>query len=317
MDFNNLLQKYLEGKSTVAEARQLFTHLKLLPASHFDQAMREAWEELQQNPPPRFTNQDELTRRVIEQIRVNAAPTHPIWRLWLPYAAATALLMIIGVTVWWASRPQLVYRTAYGETETVVLPDSTIATLNANSSIHYSHKNSQSPRKVILQGEAFFKVKPMAIDENSVKFIVHTDNLNIEVLGTEFNVHHRRGNTEVVLEEGKVRVSNESQEVILVPGERVELKEGETQLTKRAIELAPYTSWRNNVLVFENTSLQEIARLLEDNYNYRVVFEDTVAAKKSFQGTFPLNDISILLRTLEKSVDIRHNTRTLYISSND
>jgi len=313
MDYNNLLRKYLDDNCTPEEAQQLFNYFKTLPASAFDDTMLRAWNKLQQSTVPSFANRHNLAERVVRQIQVERK-TPQARQPWLRYAVAASLIFTTGLLVWWITRPQQVYRTNYGETKTIMLPDSSVVTLNANSSLRYSYQKEQNIREVSLQGEAFFQVKALSLNEVAVVFAVHTDNLEVEVLGTAFNVLHRHGDTEVVLEEGKVKVSNESQELLLGPGERIALKEGETQLTKQVIELAPYTGWRNNLLVFEQTSLHEIARLLEDNYNYQIIFEDDTVAEKAFQGTFPIDDISVLLKTLEKSVDVRYEGKTLYIS---
>ncbi|WKN44702.1 FecR domain-containing protein [Tunicatimonas pelagia] len=315
MDYNNLLQKYLDGDCTPAEAQQLLSYFKSLPASHFDETMLRAWKKLQQDTPPPFANRYDLAERVVQQIRAERSPVPQTKRRWLRYAATISLLIMAGLVTWWLSRPQFVYRTTYGETKTIMLPDSSLVTLNANSVLAYSYQKEQGAREVSLQGEAFFQVKPLTASGVAVAFAVHTNNLEVEVLGTAFNVLHRHGGTEVVLEEGKVKVSNESQELMLDPGERIELKKGETQLTKQSIELAPYTSWRNNLLIFEQTSLRAIAQLLEDNYDYQIIFEDDAVAEKAFQGTFPVNDISILLKTLEKSVNVRYEEKTLYLST--
>ena len=314
MDYNNLLRKYLNDDCTPKEAQQLFNYFKSLPPSAFNESTLQVWKELQQYTVPPFANRHDLVERVVQQIQAERTSVSRVKTSWVRYAAAISLLLVTGLAIWWITHPQQVYQTTYGETKTIVLPDSSQVTLNANSTLQYSYQKEQLIRRVSLQGEAFFQVRPIKVDEATVAFAVHTDNLEVEVLGTAFNVLHRHGDTEVVLEEGKVKVSNESQELLLAPGERIEVKEGETYLTKQLIELAPYIGWRNNLLIFEQTSLREIARLLEDNYDYRVIFEDDTVAEKAFKGTFPIDDISILLKTLEKAVDVRYEGRILYIS---
>ncbi|MEJ7830748.1 MAG: FecR family protein, partial [Segetibacter sp.] len=104
-------------------------------------------------------------------------------------------------------KPVLV-KTDYGNLKSVVLPDSSLVVLNANSTIKFSNKWGKSKsREVWLQGEAFFNVRHINKDSSYIEkyeqFIVHTDELIVEVLGTSFDIRQRRGKTEVVLETGK------------------------------------------------------------------------------------------------------------------
>jgi len=313
MDYNNLLIKYLKGECTPAEAQALFSFFRSATPESIDPAMRKAWEQLQHPPVQSFPNRHQLADRVLTQISAEGEQNSPRTFHWVRYAAAVVLL-VGAAYLGWSMLSVQTYQTGYGQTQTVILPDSSVVTLNANSRLDYRYVKSSLLREVTLEGEAFFRVKSIIQAGSPVKFTVFTNNLDIEVLGTEFNVHHRHGDTEVVLEEGKVKVSHQSQELLLDPGERVELKKGESQLTKMAIELPLYTGWRNNLLVFEQTSLAEIAQILEDQYDLTVLFDDPKLARKTFRGTYPADDISILLKTLEKSVDIQNTEGTLHIS---
>ena len=74
-----------------------------------------------------------------------------------------------------------------------------------------------------------------------------------------------------------------------------------------------HTAWKDNLLVFDDISLNEIARLLEDNYDFEVKIEDSALGQKTFQGTFPADDIDLLLQTLSKSLvaDIDYNQKKI------
>lgn len=113
--------------------------------------------------------------------------------------------------------------TAYGKTERITLPDQSVVLLNANSVLSYNDKwTDNKTREVWLAGEAYFEVKKSDARGNA-KFVVHTDQLSVEVLGTEFNVNNRRGKTQVVLNAGKVRLTSDTtleKEIIMAPGER-------------------------------------------------------------------------------------------------
>ena len=200
---------------------------------------------------------------------------------------------------------------SYGETKTVFLPDSSRVTLNANSRLSYGKDWQRGNRDVYLDGEAFFEVRKVrqVTTENSSapaayrKFRVLTKDVTVEVLGTTFDVQHRRGETKVVLKTGKVKVLDNA------AGKTVTMKPGDMvlayrqKLVKEVVNPTTHTAWKDNLLVFDNISLNEIARLLEDNYDYEVKIEEGPLGHKTFQGTFPADDIDLLLQTLSKTLD--------------
>ncbi len=79
----------------------------------------------------------------------------------------------------------------------------------------------------------------LAISGNE-KFLVHVnDQLEIEVLGTVFNVWNRNGKTEVELESGKVklRIKGSNKEMILQPGEVATINGTSLQLDQERSDL--------------------------------------------------------------------------------
>lgn len=199
------------------------------------------------------------------------------------------------------------YSTGYGETRRIVLPDSSTVILNANSSLSAKAFNgNENVRSVNLQGEAFFEVT--STDDNA-KFIVNTDNLSIEVLGTRFNVNTRRHNSQVILQEGQVKLGIEgtdwvNQELIMKPGELVEYNSDKKQVNKRMVEVRKYISWIDNEFIFDGTSLTKIADLIGDHYGYEVVMKDSTLPDKKFHGNSPADDLNVLLDKLAKIYDL-------------
>lgn len=180
--------------------------------------------------------------------------------------------------------------------------------MNANSSVSYAADwNEDQPREVWLKGEAFLKVLKKGTGGNA-KFKVHTEVLAVEVLGTEFNVNNRRRNTKVVLSSGKVRLKLhkrlEGQSVTMQPGDYVEYAEEKTSIRKKKVDTAFYTAWVDNKLLFDKTSLKDIAVLVKDNYGMQLTFQDEELADKRFTGMVPADDVELLLETLIKLYDL-------------
>ncbi|MDF9799348.1 transmembrane sensor [Catalinimonas alkaloidigena] len=222
------------------------------------------------------------------------------------YAAASIALIILAALGYWTLGQQedkVYFSTGFGETRTLMLPDSTLVTLNANSRLSYlsGWQEAGGDRNVWMEGEGFFEVS----HRNGQKFIVHTSQAAVEVLGTSFNVSERRGSTEVILSSGKVALHVQEEKVLMEPGEQVSYDTNSKQIEKKIVNPELLTSWRNNELIFEAAPLSEIAILLEDNYGYQVIFEEETIEALLFSGTISAQKIKLLLEALSETHQIQ------------
>jgi ferric-dicitrate binding protein FerR (iron transport regulator) len=200
------------------------------------------------------------------------------------------------------------HSTAFGEIRTFRLPDGSLVTLNANSTIRYATDWQESGlREVWLEGEAFFSVVHTSKHE---KFQVRTGSpMAVEVLGTEFNVKSRTSGTQVVLNSGKVKLTigeqATPQQVLMVPGESVELAASEAGYVKKRVDPQQYSSWTKRKLIFKNTSVGYIKSLLEDNYGLTVVVPDSSLLGQQISGSVPSDNLDGLLFALQESFNYR------------
>jgi ferric-dicitrate binding protein FerR (iron transport regulator) len=209
--------------------------------------------------------------------------------------------------------------TRYGEIRKVMLPDGSTVTLNAHSAISYfKHERNSLPRQIWLEGEAFFNVKHINKNENDIKeserFIVSTNDLNVNVLGTSFNVKKRGPGTEVMLKSGKIAIefTNGSQpSVTMVPGQMIVYNYQSRPLLK-SVEPEIYTTWINKRLILRESSIKEIAQYIQDYFGYKVILEDTVIGNKKMEGTLLMDDMQdvlfVLSSTLNIKIDKKENT---------
>lgn len=109
-----------------------------------------------------------------------------------------------------------------GETFKVVLSDGTEVLLNSDSRLSYPTVFKGKERVVSLEGEAYFNVTK----NTEHPFIVKSGNVQVRVLGTEFNMcSYTPDNVRVTLIEGKVAVSDTCslQTVEMKPGQSAQL----------------------------------------------------------------------------------------------
>lgn len=244
--------------------------------------------------------------------------------------AASVALCLLLAGIWWYTEQNtmLTYTTDFNETQTITLPDGSTVVLNANSTLSFykdwqatSTEASSAVRKVMLDGEAFFTVEKKQVQQGDSsyysKFIVVTDRIEVEVLGTRFNVNDHITNTQVSLESGKVLVRNsKGEEIAMVPGEIVEL--ADNHLLKKTAEVELYTSWKDNKLIFEETPVPQILEMIESRYGYTIELKTDYLDDKRYTGSSPADEVDLLLYKLSRLYDlsIRQEGKTLTISAN-
>lgn len=228
-------------------------------------------------------------------------PRRPLFRKLLPWMGAAASIVLILFMGWWftAESGEDVYYADRGSTRQIVLPDGSTVDLNANSKLT-THIVNGKDREVWLDGEAYFTITKQP---DGSKFIVHTGDLDVEVLGTEFNVRGLQEKTEVVLESGKVQLHLKEaadMKVIMEPGELAEFSKVSGQLTKRDVNTRIYTSWKEGKIIFENAGASEIAQILRERYHVNVKVEEG-SILGEFNGIFPSDDVNVVVTALEKT----------------
>ncbi len=202
-----------------------------------------------------------------------------------PYwaAAAVVLLMASAAVGWWIYQltTSLTYQTAYGKIQEIRLADGSVVTLNANSSLKVANDLLRTPvREVWLDGEAYFAIAK----RSGAKFIVHTPEAQVEVLGTEFNVNTRREQTNVVLHEGKVQLSANNQSAVMKPGDMATVTPKSRRIHLKRVQPDNYDAWKQSYLVLDGKSLPEIINSLQDTFGVTIKLEDAQLADKKLTG---------------------------------
>ena len=150
------------------------------------------------------------------------------------------------------------------------MEDGTIITLNKNSRLSYSDKYGKDSRNVKLEGEAYFEVAK----DTAHPFIVKTDLLETQVLGTSFNIRvYSPDNAHVTLLEGSIKVSDthHTKELLIKPGQNATLQKGGT-FSIHEVQAKEYSTWAEGQFYFDDTELIEIMRELGRWYNVNIIF---------------------------------------------
>lgn len=161
-----------------------------------------------------------------------------------------------------------VLTTPSNATAEVTLADGTVVTVNAGSRLTYPQSFKGKTREVELQGEAFFQVHHDA----QHPFIVRSNGVATQVLGTEFNVRsYEKTHTHVTLLEGSVLVSTSKVNKRIVPGEDAAFDGSSLQV--RTVDAEEFTAWKDGEFYFDNVSLLTVAKEIGKWYNVSVIFQ--------------------------------------------
>lgn len=205
-----------------------------------------------------------------------------------------------------------------GEFE-ITLEDGTKVWLNAESQLSYPDTFRSDERRVILKGEAYFRVA-----RNEEKpFYVESDGQLVRVYGTEFNIRTYEEDAAVytTLISGSVALQAAGKlnaELFLTPGRQAVFDKKEASAFVRTVDTEVVTGWRRGLFVFEEQNLGQIMAALARWYNFDYEFTDNVLSETVFMGSVPrYGDFNEVLEILEKSggVKFRMNGKTVTVSA--
>ncbi len=194
----------------------------------------------------------------------------------------------------------------------LTLEDGTHVWLNAASSIRFPLAFTGQERRVEITGEVYFEVA-----KNKAKpFIVKTGDMQIEVLGTHFNVNAYADEADIktTLVEGSVRIINGKTAGILKPGQQAQASgTGKLQISDHA-DLEEVLSWKNGRITFTNAGLESIMRQVSKWYDVDVEYAGSVSSRTFTADISRNTNLSEFLKVLELSnIHFRIDGRKLIV----
>jgi transmembrane sensor len=171
--------------------------------------------------------------------------------------------------------------TPRGGTYQLNLPDGTKVWLNSASSLHYPSSFSGNFREVKLKGEAYFEVS----SNKKMPFLVKVNDVQVEVLGTRFNVNAYNDSQliKTSLVEGSVKVAKNKQFKILKPGQEAVIDQAVQNIKVHQSDIEEAIAWKNGLFYFSGDNIQEIMMQISRWYDVEVVFDGNVS-QRSFEG---------------------------------
>ncbi|HZL10890.1 MAG TPA: FecR domain-containing protein [Prolixibacteraceae bacterium] len=305
-ELKDIIQNYSEGKISLKEHIDLADQLSGKHGSYTEEILYSDWKSQLASETIIDRNLDTILDKVHHRIRLNESkkPTQINWIQTFQRVAAILIFpLLLSLAYLYLYPAQEIESNSYAEIycpmgvrSKFILPDGSTGYLNSGSILKYPVSFTHE-RKVELIGEAFFDV----VHNKEIPFHVKTQNLDIKVLGTTFNViaNTDEETEEIVLQTGQVDISSKdgNQLAILKPNEELTLDINKRTYSKSTVEASQYTSWKEGKLIFRNENMQQMARRISRWYNVDVVVDDLLL-NYTFHATFidePLDEVLKLL----------------------
>ena len=317
-DINFIIIRYLDGSASLEEKRQLLQWLKESEKNRSDFTdTRDLWLSCNASADNELEVDialDRLKMRIMNEHERIGKKTRRSFIRW--YQAAAVLLVLFGLYFWLSieqTEPKLMVQnqliTAKGSKGKFTLPDGTVVWLNSESRLVYPDQFADGKRTVNLVGGAYFEV----VKDEKKPFIVKAGDVDVEVLGTSFNIssYPFKDNIETALLSGSVKISGPSvrKEIYLKPNEVFEYKRDLHAVSVKSANASLYADWIKDRLVFDNRPLSDILISMEGWYNMDIVCPEKFAESTYMSFTIRQEDIDEILRAMSFIIPISYQIK--------
>ncbi|WP_419700186.1 FecR family protein [Mucilaginibacter sp. NFX135] len=348
-EIKQLLVKYITREADEQETDRVREWVKAHPENeqYFAQ-LYEAWQNMMYLKPE-LVDEEKAYQKFLSTI-----PQETKYRQlykWGKVAAVVAIFSVLSVFLirYYSQNAQSIrlVSASKGGIKKIVLTDGTLVWLNAGSKLNYNTDFGKKNRTVYLEGEAFFEIAP---GKKTIPFIVNTKNYTIRDIGTKFNLKSYPNDSffETTVVKGEVSVEgnidNNAREMSRIyvkprqvlriyyqqqkekytykPDDQHDLKDlNEIQVLQiDSAKMDKYDGWRENLLVFDGNTLDEISKVLERHYNVKIVMDDASLQGIRYSGSFKnVASIDKVLNLIKGNTEIDYtiNGNTVTITKNN
>ena len=203
----------------------------------------------------------------------------------------------------------------YGKRATLTLADGTKVWLNSGTELIFPGEFTGPTRDISVSGEIYLEVAKNA----ERPFRVHTDKLDVRVLGTKFNVSAYADDPQcaVVLVAGKVAVETGGGESVEMAPSQMTTYDPLGGITRSEVDVEEYISWKDNVLLFQRATIAEILQKIGRYYNVSFNINDKTLSEQTCTGKLYLasniDDIMLAL-TVISNTSYKREDNTVYIT---
>ncbi|MEM1320350.1 MAG: FecR domain-containing protein [Bacteroidota bacterium] len=319
--YSDLMASYFSGNISAEDQKQLLDWVAESDANQtlFEES-RMIWSLAGEEEPDFEVDIDQAWAAVapqLDQTPVKALPSKQSKRWSIgPYLLRIAAVILLAVAAgYWFFPPQPAPPQLYsvvtqtGQTQELTLPDGSKVWVNEQSTLSYYP--DFKPRKILLEGEAFFEVENL----NDETFEILSGEARTVVLGTAFNVraYPKENQIEVTVEHGKVAVDlneKKTQPILLKAGNTGVLDKTSKDLVKKAQKTVNATSWKTKSLTFDNMKMGEVIESLERYFGITIDVSDERILNCHFTGNYQNPELKQILDVLQFGMNLEIDQQT-------
>jgi transmembrane sensor len=285
-EWNRIISRCLAGECTAAEKHALQEwRNKNIENDLYFLRLEEIWQKSAIEPETFTPDVREGLRVINDRIRDSkavATEKDRVHRGLSYYTYRIAAVLTLGLCLAFAGyflkdsfapdQQELLVSATQSPKQKIGLSDGTIVWLNSNSTLRYPKTFSAETREVILEGEGYFEV----VHNPEKPFIIHAGSSVTRVVGTAFNIRALPSEQQVVITvtTGKVLFTNrdQSSETYLSKGEQAVLTDNQGVIKENNPDVN-FLSWQTGKIIFNNTSLEEVAKVLSRHYQTSITID--------------------------------------------
>ncbi len=285
---NNILAKWAANKLTKEEKESLEKNTNLNDLNTVLKNI-DHWTLPKINASEKFNDFD------LAQKKVNTRKTIQLKTV---FSIAASIILLIGIyLVYQEYNSNVKLITHIGESIKHTLPCNSTFTLDAKSSAKYDKQDWEKERIILLEGQAFFDIKKGA------PFIVKTQQGDVKVLGTKFNVAVDNNKLKVCCYRGKVKVESDKVSKILQPQQGV-IIEKDSAIDIIINEELP--DWIKGYTIYSNSRLEDVINDLHKYYQVDIDLPDQYK-KLEYSGSIMHNDLEVSLELIFSPMGISYS----------
>lgn len=199
----------------------------------------------------------------------------------------------------------------------IFLPDSSEVWLNSNSKLEVMHGYGKGERGIKLTGEAYFSVKK----DQKTPFNVYAQGINVRVHGTKFNIsaYEDQDSVETVLLSGSISLKYTQYEgdqgILMVPDQRINYYKQADSVRSDFVDSQAYCSWKDGILVFYDSPMEEVTKKLERWFNVNIIIEDEMLLNYRITGTLKDRSLDQIMKfiSLTSPIDYIQEGDNIYM----
>ena len=242
---------------------------------------------------------------------VHASIARPSAARWIAASVAIAAAWLFAVTLVIPSQSRLLdnyfsdYHTATGELREIQLADGSHLLLNTDSAVSVNF-NTTLRRISLHHGQARFTVAKDA----QRPFVVLANGLEIQALGTVFEVYDHSGEVNVIVQEHAVAVHAQTgldkpASATLQQGQQLQYHPGGGLTKPTGVDLSQSSAWQQHRLFINDRPLGELLTELGRYRIGRIFLSDNKLKELRVTGVFSLENPEDVLSSITKTLNLK------------